>query len=201
MSSITSRFETQKKSPRLVQAIPDGSVYAGHHATVSCHECNRIMVPRVITYYGQAQKSICPFCGATFMKFPSGLQRFLQRFHSSRLSFKTFSKLMIIAVSFGLFGIVSDQLSLSIDFTLYVTFGAIFLAAIAMAELVFQCVEQFAARLSHKSNYYWAALVLILMFIANARPETSYFMVVFFFAMVFRSLLAGIAQTSKRETR
>lgn len=201
MSSILSRFGTKKTSPRRLQVDPDRTIYAGHHATVNCHECNRIMVPRVITYYGQAQKSICPFCGATFMKFPSGLQRFLQRFHSSKLSFQAFSKLAIIAISFGLFGFVSDRLNLPIDFTLSVTFGAIFLATIALAELVFQCVEQLAARLSHQSNYYWATLILIVMLIANAHPEITYFMVIFFFAMVFRSFLVGIVQINKRKAR
>ncbi|MBD9356229.1 hypothetical protein [Methylomonas albis] len=75
-SSLSNRF---KRSNQSIQSRSNHSVFNGHHATVDCPDCHRIMVPRVITYYGQPTKSICPFCGATFARFPSGIKRFLTR--------------------------------------------------------------------------------------------------------------------------
>ncbi|WP_174436269.1 cold shock domain-containing protein [Azospirillum brasilense] len=43
----------------------------GHYRDdrVTCPSCNRRMVPRLVTYQGEAQKSLCPFCGATYRRF------------------------------------------------------------------------------------------------------------------------------------
>lgn len=34
-----------------------------------CRFCNKKMVPRIITYHGAVQKSVCPFCGKTHKTF------------------------------------------------------------------------------------------------------------------------------------
>lgn len=38
---------------------------------VECGSCGRKMVPRLITYQGEPQKSVCPFCGAVYRSFGS----------------------------------------------------------------------------------------------------------------------------------
>ena len=159
MSPIPSRFDPKKISPRLLQVKSDRSIYADHHATVSCQECSRIMVPRVITYYGQAHKSICPFCGTTFMKFPSGLQQFIENFHIPNLSFAAFKRLMIAALCFGLLWLIGVLANFPDELSFLGTLGTIIFGAFASAELLAQCIEQLAAKFSHESKYYWAASV------------------------------------------
>ena len=61
MSPIPSRFDPKKISPGCFRLNRTGQIYADHHATVSCQECSRIMVPRVITYYGQTQSIYLSF--------------------------------------------------------------------------------------------------------------------------------------------
>jgi hypothetical protein len=158
------------------------------------------MVPRVITYYGQAQKSICPFCGTTFKNFPSGLQQFWQRFHTRTLSFTVFYRLAIVAIGFGLIGFFSSKEILPHSLGLFAIFGTIIFAPLAFAELVFQCVEQLAAKLSHESNYYWAALVLIAVLTTYAHPEFTFHLVLFLFVMLFRGFIAGLTQANIKET-
>jgi cold shock CspA family protein len=34
-----------------------------------CRHCNKLMVPRVCSTYGQPEKAICPFCGETHIKY------------------------------------------------------------------------------------------------------------------------------------
>ena len=36
---------------------------------VICGQCGKAMVPRLITYHGRPQKSLCPFCGETHAVF------------------------------------------------------------------------------------------------------------------------------------
>jgi cold shock CspA family protein/predicted RNA-binding Zn-ribbon protein involved in translation (DUF1610 family) len=36
---------------------------------VECSYCGKRMIPRMITYRGEPSKSVCPFCGSTFMNF------------------------------------------------------------------------------------------------------------------------------------
>jgi len=36
---------------------------------VTCPHCKKKMVPRIITYGGSLEKSVCPFCGETYKKF------------------------------------------------------------------------------------------------------------------------------------
>src|SRR5699024_7124157 len=35
----------------------------------TCAKCGKKMIPRMVTYRGQAEKSLCPFCGATHRTF------------------------------------------------------------------------------------------------------------------------------------
>lgn len=194
MSSIQSRFGTKKTSPRPLQANPDGSIYAGHLTTVNCHECNRIMVPRVITYYGQAQKSICPFCGATFMKFPSGLQRLLLRFHNRMLSFAVLKQLIMVTFGFVSLMFMTDWLKLPDRIGLLAFYGAVIFGVTCLAELLFQCIERLAVRLSHESNYYWASLVAIAMVTGYFRNDLIGYIAIFFLIILLRGLVVGLLQ-------
>lgn len=36
---------------------------------VVCGACGRRMVPRVITYRGSVERTVCPFCGETYLSF------------------------------------------------------------------------------------------------------------------------------------
>jgi len=189
-------------SPRSHQVKAERSVFAGHHATVNCPECNRAMVPRVMTYYGQPLRSICPFCGATFAKFPSSLQRLLQRFHTRKLSFTVFFRLLIIAIGFAVIGSLSSWEFLPRSLGRFAIFGTIIFAPLALAELIFQCVEIIAAKFSHQSNHYWGAIALLAIFIANQVQEVTAYLVMFFIVMLIRWLISGLAQfrESSRET-
>ena len=201
MSSLTPHSKRFKLSPpRPLQGAPVKPLHTGRHATVNCHACNRIMVPRVISYYGQPLRSICPFCGTTFMNFPSGLEQFMQRFHTHTLSFSAFKWLAIVALCFRLLCFASPWETSPHALTLFATFGTIIFVAAALAELLFQCVEHLAARLSHESNYYWAALVLIAMIIAIDRSDLAPYITFFSFVMFARGLITGLFQ-ALRPTR
>lgn len=39
------------------------------HGRVLCQSCGKAMVPRLISYRGEPDKSLCPFCGATYREF------------------------------------------------------------------------------------------------------------------------------------
>ena len=134
------------------------------------------------------------------MKFPSSLQRFMQRFHTCTLSFAAFKWLAIVALCFGLVWFPSPWGILPGNLSLFAAFGTISFAAFAIAELLFQCVEQTAARLTHDSNYYWAALVLVAMVIAIDRHDLIPYIVQFSFVMLARGLIAGLFQ-ALRPTR
>ncbi len=200
MSSLNPHSKRFKLSPRPLQGAPIKPLHTGQHATVNCHACNRIMVPRVISYYGQPLRSICPFCGTTFMKFSSGLQQFVQRFHTLTLSFSAFKWLAIVALCFGLVWFSSHWGILPNNLSLFAAFGTIIFAAFALAELLFQCVEQTAAKMSHESNYYWAALVLVIMVITIGHHDIFPYIVQFSIIMLARGLIAGLFQ-ALRPTR
>ena len=194
MSSFTPHSKRFKLSPRPLQSVPVKPLYTGRHATVICHACNRTTVPRVVSYYGQPLRSICPFCGTTFMKFSSGLQRFMQRFHTRTLSFDAFKRIASVAACFGLIWFVSSMGFLSNTIIPFAIFGTIIFAAMALAELLFQCVEHTAARLSHNSNYYWAALVSVAVITSNVRDDLTNYIFIFSFFMLVRWFIAGLAQ-------
>lgn len=87
MPTFSSQSSRSKPLSRTLQGTPVKPLYVGHHDTAICETCSRIIVPRIISYYGQPLRSICPFCGTTFMRFSSGFQRFMQRFQTRQLSF------------------------------------------------------------------------------------------------------------------
>jgi hypothetical protein len=155
------------------------------------------MVPRVITYYGQAQKSICPFCGATFMKFPSGLQRFLQRFHTRTLSFAVLRQLLLITLGFVLLLFFSDRLDLPDKIGLVAFWGTAIFGITCVAELLFQCIEQLAASFAHESNYYWASLIAMSMIAALKNNDLTGYIGIFFLIIVLRGLIVGLIQFRK----
>jgi len=189
MPSYQSNYS--KSSPRPLQGAPIKSNYANQHTTVNCHACNRSMVPRVISYYGQPLRSICPFCGSTFMKFTSGFQRFMQHFYTRSLSFAAFRWLTLVALCFGLLGSVSDWAKLPVNLSLFAAFGTIGFGLMALAELFVQCVERTAARLSHESNYYWAASVLFLMVTTNQRDDLINYLLLFSVVLLVRWVIVG----------
>lgn len=170
------------------------SVFTGHHATVICNECNRSMVPRVVVYYGRPIKSICPFCGATFTRFPSGLQRFLQDFHTHALTLKHFKFFSLGAALFGLTFMGSSKGMLPETLSTFALFGFVTFTALALAELVFQCIEQLANRLSHESNYYWATLVVVAWVLGSINNELTVPIIMLSFAMILRGLIVGFGQ-------
>jgi len=182
-SSLSDRF---KRPSQSIQTRSNHSMFNGHHATVDCPECHRIMVPRVITYYGQPTKSICPFCGVTFAIFPSGLQRFFERIHPRTPSFDAFRKLIIFASCFGLIWLISQWIDFPKTLNLIGMIGALILLIIATAELTVQLVEHLAAKLSHESNYYWAGLVLILSVLLIQNPNLIDYALLFSGVMLLR---------------
>lgn len=36
---------------------------------VKCGHCGKKMVPRILSYQGQVERSVCPFCGGTYRHF------------------------------------------------------------------------------------------------------------------------------------
>lgn len=66
---------TGNRGPRatnvtIVQAAAKHALAAARSDDrVTCGSCQKRMVPRMITYRGEPQKSVCPFCGTTYRKF------------------------------------------------------------------------------------------------------------------------------------
>jgi hypothetical protein len=192
MPSFSSHSSHPKLSPRPLPADSVKASFAGQHSTVKCDACNRTMVPRVISYYGQPLRSICPFCGMTFSKFPSGLQRLMQRFQTRRLSFAPFKSMTLLALCFGMLWWVSDWAKLPVNVSLFTVFGVIGFALLALAELFVQGMEHLAARLSHESNYYWTGLILIAMIVANQRDfMINYWLMLFSIVLLIRWIVVG----------
>lgn len=177
---------------------PSQSVQSRYISTVECRCCLRFMVPRIISYYGRPLRSVCPFCGATFMKFPSGIQRFLQRSSDDMLSFNVFLRLVLITTFFGVAWFAASTDSLPDPIISIAALGTVLIGTLAFAEFCYQCVEQLALKLNHESNYYWAALVLAAVIIANAHHDLIVFIVILFLAMSIRGIFAGLAQVSKK---
>jgi hypothetical protein len=194
MSSFSSHSRRLRLSTKPNQTESVKSIYVDHHATVNCLECHRTMVPRVVTYYGQPLRSICPFCGATYAKFPSGLQRFFERFLPRNQSFDVFRSLVMMALCFGLIWLISDSVKVPEELNFIGTIGTIILLIIAAAELIVLCVEHIAAKLSHKSNYYWAGLVLISLVLANENPKLIDYLLLFSGIMLLRWFVVGVLQ-------
>jgi hypothetical protein len=191
MPSFSSPSIFSKASTRPLHVVLVKSRVPVQHSTVDCQACHRVMVPRVISYYGQPLRSICPFCGTTFSRFPSGLQRLMQRFQTCSLSFASFKWMTFLALGFGLLWWVSDWAMLPVNQTLFAAFGAIGFSLLALAELFVQGVEHLAARLSHESNYYWAAFVLIVMVTAHQRDDLIQYLLLFSILLLVRWVIVG----------
>lgn len=190
-------FSSQSPRLRLAtknhQTEPSKSVFAGHHATVNCLECNRTMVPRVVTYYGQPLRSICPFCGATFAKFPSGLQLFFQRFSQKVVSFAAFKRIALVSAGFGLIWFLGTMEILPSEMEALGIFGSIIFSAFGLAELFYQTIEFIAKHLSHNSSYYWSTIALIAILILYVRDDLTRYVVMASLLMIVRWILAGFA--------
>ncbi len=188
-SSLSNRF---KASNAIQQSGSVQTMFTGHHATVNCHECNRAMVPRVVIYYGQPLKSICPFCGATFTKFQSGFERFINRLHTPMPSLVILRQLLIMAVCCLLLFVMSDLNIVSGQIGLVAFYGAVVFGVTFLAELLFQGIEQLASKLSHESNYYWLTLITIGMLLAITHSELAGYIGAFFMIILLRGLVVGL---------
>ena len=188
-SSSHSKSATHSK-----QGVLEKRLTVGRHATVNCKTCHRFMVPRVVSYYGQPLKSICPFCGTTFMRFSSGFQRFMQRFHSHTLTFTVFKQFLIITLCFGLVWFSSTWINLSVNLGLFAVLGTLGFGLITLAELFVQCVEHITARLSHESTYYWLSLIVIVVLMANLHDDLSRYIIFFSIVMLVRWFIAGLVK-------
>ena len=177
MSSQSSLSDRFKRPSQSIQTRSNHSMFKGHHATVDCPECHRIMVPRVITYYGQPTKSICPFCGETFARFPSGVRQFLQRFSQKSVSFAAFKRIALVAVGFGLIWLLATMEILPSEMEALGILGSIIFSAFGLAELFYQTIEFVAKQLSHNSSYYWLtiALIAILILYDDSSMDTGRF--------------------------
>jgi len=192
MPSFSSPSSRSKLSTRPLHVVSVKSRVPVQHSTVDCQACNRTMVPRVISYYGQPLRSICPFCGTTFSRFPSGLQRLMQRFQTRSLSFASFKWITFLALGFGMLWSVSDWAKLPVNLSLFTVFGTIGFGLLALAELFVQGVEHLAARLSHESSYYWTGLILIALIIANQRDfMINYWLMLFSIVLLIRWVAVG----------
>ncbi|WP_445366591.1 hypothetical protein ACH5Y9_14710 [Methylomonas sp. BW4-1] len=153
----------------------------------------------MISYYGRPLRSVCPFCGATFMRFPSGFQRFFQRFSEKKISFATFNRIAALSSCFGIIWFCATLGFLPNEITPFAIFGFIIFGAFTLAELIYQSIELMAAKLSHDSRYYWVALVLLAVFTANLRTDFTNYLVIFALVMTVRWILAGFAAASNAQ--
>jgi hypothetical protein len=159
------------------------------------------MVPRLASYYGQPYKSVCPFCGTTFARFPSGLQRLFQPFQSRDLSWTAFNWLLAASLSFGLLGAVLDWLKISNNIAHYAELAlvSIGLVILAMAELFVQVIERLATKLSHESNYYWAVFVLVIVSVIDIKPELMDYLWPLSLALLARWMLVAVVRAVFRD--
>ena len=194
MSSQSSLSDRFKRPSQSIQTRSNHSMFNGHHATVDCPECHRIMVPRVITYYGQPTKSICPFCGATFARFQGGFQKLLSRFQSPRLTTAILNKLFIITLGFSFLWLISDQISVSGQLSLIAFFGVALFGAALLAEILFQGIEYLAVKFSHDSKHYWLLIVMLSITTMYLRDDMIGYIGVFFLILVLRGLIVGALQ-------
>lgn len=65
------RFEHSegKKGPRATFVTIISKSSSTTDDRVICPHCGKKMIPRIITYQGALQKSVCPFCGGTYKEF------------------------------------------------------------------------------------------------------------------------------------
>lgn len=66
-----------KKGPRATAVAITSKAPSPSHSNsnrhsddrATCPHCGKKMVPRIITYRGEPEKSVCPFCGETYKQF------------------------------------------------------------------------------------------------------------------------------------
>lgn len=100
-----------------------------------------------------------------------------------------------MSLCFGILGSVVSWLKLSDAVSVYSAIGMIVCALMALAELFVQAVEHLAAKLSHESNYYWAALVLMLMVLIHFQPEWMGYVPMLAGILLLRWFLVGIVRS------
>jgi len=61
--------ETKKGLRALEVEITSKSSKKETDDRVVCPHCGKKMIPRIITYRGSLEKSVCPFCGGTYQEF------------------------------------------------------------------------------------------------------------------------------------
>lgn len=74
---VTFTHVASRKGPRAVGVVLLSRTARPGDERVQCAACDKLMVPRLITYHAQAVRSVCPFCGATHKSFGSGSQCFI----------------------------------------------------------------------------------------------------------------------------
>jgi hypothetical protein len=190
-SSLSDRF---KRPSQSIQSQSNHSMFNGRHATVDCPECHRIMVPRVITYYGQPTKSICPFCGSTFARFPSGFKRFLTGGENQKLSLTVLKITTLITLGCIALLSLGDWLKLPDPIGLYVFYAAVIFGVTCLAELLYQSIEFTAVKLSHESNFYWASLIALVAIAAIQNSSLLGYAGGFFMALLLRATISRLIQ-------
>ena len=61
------------KEPTIAKMTLTGEQAKGTHDTndsrIECPHCHKKIMPRLVTYYGQANRSLCPLCGGVVAEF------------------------------------------------------------------------------------------------------------------------------------
>lgn len=67
------QFQSQDTNRGLrasgIQLVARGVEGRRRDDRVKCGSCGRAMVPRIISYQGQVERSVCPFCAETYCDF------------------------------------------------------------------------------------------------------------------------------------
>ena len=198
------KIRRPQTSPRPLRASETGSSRDARRYTVTCHACAMPMVPRVISYYGHPSKSICPFCGATFMQFPIGVRRLLQRLQTPPASLQALQWLAGLALVFGgifaatCFGFLPDSVAL------FGVVGTAIFTVFALAEAFVQVVERTAARFSHESRHYWASIILAAALVSSIKSEFAGYLSLCFIVLgarwLFRVAFTFFTESGEKNT-
>jgi len=63
-----------------VQLVQQGAGETERSDRMTCPHCSKQMVPRLVTYQGQPDKSFCPFCAGEIANYSSNWQLWLAAF-------------------------------------------------------------------------------------------------------------------------
>lgn len=77
--AVTFSADEGKKGPRASSVVLSGKSQSNSQYNdgrrsddrATCPHCGKKMIPRLITYQGNPQKSLCPFCGGVYKEFSS----------------------------------------------------------------------------------------------------------------------------------